>query len=80
MNKEEIFKTITNHACEVIPELEGHSFQLTDSLRELGANSLDRSEIVMMTLESLSLTIPLVDTVGAQDISELADILYEKLQ
>lgn len=78
MNKEAIFELITQHACTVIPRLEGHRFESTDSLRGLGANSLDRSEIVMMTLESLTLDIPLSETFRAENIGELAALLHAK--
>lgn len=78
MNKEEIFKVITEHAREVLPSLEDHSFQQDDSLKDLGANSIDRSEIVMMTLESLSLNVPLVELARVSNIGELASILHEK--
>ena len=80
MNREEIFRLITRHACEVIPELENHNFQSSDALKDLGANSIDRSEIVMMTLESLSLEIPLIEIAAAGNMGELASILYEKSQ
>ncbi len=80
MTKEEIFAIITRNACEVLPELEGHRFQENESLKDLGANSIDRSEIVIMTLESLSLKIPLIETVAAQNMGELAEMLYDKSQ
>jgi polyketide biosynthesis acyl carrier protein len=80
MNKEEIFRIITGHVREVIPELKDHDFQHDDSLKNLGANSIDRSEIVIMTLESLSLRIPLIEMAGAENMGELATILHEKLQ
>jgi polyketide biosynthesis acyl carrier protein len=78
MNKEDIFLIITQHAQEIIPGLESHDFQWTDSLRALGANSIDRSEIVMMTLDSISLEMPLSETIKAENIGELAALLYEK--
>ncbi|WP_455872352.1 acyl carrier protein [Serratia proteamaculans] len=79
MNKEEIINIIADHAREVIPSLAEHKFQPNDALKDLGANSIDRSEIVMMTLESLDLNIPMLDIAGAENIGELASILYEKL-
>lgn len=78
MNKEDIFKLIVRHSCEVIPELEGHVFQLSDRLNDLGANSVDRADIIMMTMEALSLQIPRVELFGAKNIGELVDVLYEK--
>jgi polyketide biosynthesis acyl carrier protein len=41
---------------------------------------MDRAEIVMMTLESLSLKIPLIELVSAKNIGKLADLLHEKHQ
>jgi polyketide biosynthesis acyl carrier protein len=78
VNKEEIFALMTKQAGEVIPRLEQHDFQWTDSLRALGANSIDRSEIVMMTLEVMELDIPLAETIRAENIGELAALLHSK--
>jgi polyketide biosynthesis acyl carrier protein len=78
VDKQAIFALITKHAGEVIPRLETHDFQPSDSLRALGANSIDRSEIVMMTLEVMELDIPLSETIRAENIGELAALLHEK--
>lgn len=78
MTRDDIFEIITRHTCEILPGLEGHTFRPDDALKNLGANSVDRSEIVMMTLESLSLNIPLVELAGAGNIGELAALLHEK--
>ncbi len=80
MNKTEIFEIIKRHTQEVIPGLENHTFVNSDRLIDLGANSVDRAEIVMRTMESLSLQIPRVELFGAKNIGELADVLYGKLQ
>jgi len=79
MKKEDIFELIANHTCKIIPKLRNHTFQPEDRLKDLGANSLDRSEIIEMVMESLSLQIPRVKVFGAKNIGELADILYESM-
>lgn len=79
MNREKIFELIVNHSCEVIPELQGYEFQRSDRLSDLGANSVDRADIIMMTMDSLSLQIPRVELFGAKNIGELADLVHEKL-
>ncbi|ONA04751.1 acyl carrier protein [Burkholderia pseudomallei] len=79
MDLQQVFDIIVRHTKEVIPGLDRHAFRTTDALKDLGANSLDRSEIVIMTLESLSLCIPLVEFAGARNIGELAEVLYAKL-
>jgi polyketide biosynthesis acyl carrier protein len=80
MTRDGIFNIIVQHSCEVIPELESHSFVETDRLADLGANSMDRADIIMMTLESLSLEIPLVELAKAKNLGELTALLYEKHQ
>jgi len=80
MNKDDIFNIIVNHSCEVIPALAAHPFQWSDQLSVLGANSIDRADIVMMTLESLALRMPLIALADAKNLGELADLLYAKLQ
>jgi polyketide biosynthesis acyl carrier protein len=79
VNEQEIFAIVIRHAQEVVPGLQGHRFQPAESLKELGANSVDRSEIVMMTLESLSLKMPLIETVKAANIGELVSVLHARL-
>lgn len=79
MNETKVMEVIIGHTREVLPGLANYQFHADDSLRELGANSIDRSEIVMMTLESLSLAIPLIEVARASSVGELASILYSKL-
>ncbi|NTG51722.1 acyl carrier protein [Agrobacterium rhizogenes] len=78
MSQDQIFETIVRHTREVLPDLDAYVFKATDSLRELGANSIDRADIIMMTLESLSLDFPLIEIAGAQSIGELAGIIHAK--
>ncbi|MCR8978416.1 acyl carrier protein [Brevibacillus laterosporus] len=80
MNREDILKLIIQHTCEIIQDLEDHDFQPSDKLVDLGANSVDRAEIVMMTMESVSLKVPRVSLAGATNIGELADVIFENLQ
>ncbi|ETX03756.1 MAG: hypothetical protein ETSY1_46220 (plasmid) [Candidatus Entotheonella factor] len=79
MDSESIFKLIVEQTCELLPELADHAFQRSDSLEDLGANSLDRSEILMMTLEALDLNLPAVEFHGPENIGELADVIHGKL-
>lgn len=45
MPEPRVFDLIVDHIREVIPELEDHRFEPSDSLRDLGANSIDRAEV-----------------------------------
>ena len=78
MNVQDIFNIIVGHTREIVPGLDDHPFQFSDSLRSLGANSIDRSEIIMMTLESLSLKMPLIEFAKAENIGELAGLMHAR--
>lgn len=78
MNKDDIMMLIKSHCCELIPELKGCEIRLSDTLEDLGANSMDRADIIMMTMEAMSLKIPRVELFRTKNIGELVDVLYEK--
>jgi polyketide biosynthesis acyl carrier protein len=79
MSKEDIFNIVIKHTRSILPDLDNYTFKINDKLVELGANSIDRADIVTMTLESLSLKMPRVELAGVKNIGELVDALYEKL-
>lgn len=79
MTKTEILGVIAQHARDVLPDLEHHAFVESDRLADLGANSVDRAEIAMMTQESLGLSVPRVELFGPKNIGELADLFLSKL-
>jgi polyketide biosynthesis acyl carrier protein len=74
----DIFDVVVAHAREVVPSMESHAFIPEDSLRELGANSMDRAEIVMSVMETLSLSIPRIELFGPRNIGELVDLIHAK--
>ena len=78
MNVDHVFNTICEHINEVLVLEDDQVITPADSMVALGANSIDRSEIIMMTLETLELEIPLVDTFGPKNIGELAALLASK--
>jgi polyketide biosynthesis acyl carrier protein len=80
MNKKDLFELIVRNTVEVLPELASHSFMPDDKLIDLGANSVDRAEIITITMEALSLQIPPNQFLGAKNIGELVDVFYKKLQ
>lgn len=80
MNKEQIVKLIKKYTREVAPELEETPIAQTDSLKNLGIDSVNRAEIIMMVMEDLSLNIPRIELAGAKDIGELADLFAAKLE
>lgn len=78
MNQDAVFELLSNHAREVVPHLEDHAFVQTDSLKSLGANSMDRADILMMTMEDLSIRCSLLELSSPTNLGELAALLLEK--
>lgn len=79
MTSDEIFAVICDNVRQILSDIGDRPLVRTDRLDALGANSVERTEIVIMTLEHLDLNIPLVDTYGPRNIGELADLLSTKL-
>jgi polyketide biosynthesis acyl carrier protein len=77
MNSDDILKVITQVTREVLPGLDDHEFVRSDRLAELGANSLDRADIIVRVLETLGLSIPRTALARATNVGELADLLQE---
>ncbi|MDJ1182486.1 acyl carrier protein [Roseofilum casamattae] len=77
--KEQVLKLIKQSTREIAPELEEAPLEPTDSLKGLGLNSVDRAEVLMMVMEDLDLSVPLVELAGAKNIGELADVFVSKL-
>ena len=75
----DIVTLIAQNARDTVPHLEEQQISASDSLRDLGANSIDRSEIIMTTMQALAVKIPLIEFAKAENIGELAGIFHEKL-
>jgi polyketide biosynthesis acyl carrier protein len=78
MDKSHVFDVIVRCTREVLPDLESHEFRPEERLADLGANSIDRAEIVVLVLEALSLRVPRTEVFGPNNIGELADLLHIK--
>lgn len=77
MSKEKIFEIIKENILDIIPELDLSEVTMKDSLKEIGANSVDRADIIMFTMESLNIRIPMVKFGNAANIGDIVDIMYE---
>lgn len=75
----EILELISASVIDVLPETAAHTFSPSDSLVDLGANSVDRAEILNLVLENLSLNMPRTQLFGPQNIGELAALLCKAL-
>lgn len=77
MSKEHVFEVVKNVVMEVLPDVKPEEISMERSLKELGANSIDRMEVVTMSMEELDLKIPLMSFAQVSNIEGLVDVLTE---
>lgn len=80
MDEVQIFTQMKEVILDVLPTIETKSITPTNSLRDLGANSVDRAEILIRTMAELKLKIPLIEFGKAKNINELIAILMKANQ
>ena len=79
MTKDEVFTVVKNNILEILTDLDAGKVKADVSMSELGANSIDRMDVVIKSMEDLSLEIPLVEFAKVGNIGGLVDLLYSKL-
>lgn len=79
MQKQEIFQVIKSNVIKVLPDIGPENVTIDISLKDLGANSVDRVEIVQYCMEELHLKIPRVEFGKARDLSDLLEILSDHI-
>ena len=62
----------------IVPSVEPASLRPDVHLRDLGADSVDRVEIIMTVLDRLGLEEPLASFTDLADIDEMVDFLYRR--
>ncbi|WP_181614165.1 phosphopantetheine-binding protein [Nonomuraea soli] len=75
MNEDEIFETVRRNVLKVLPELTPDEVTIDGTLSDLGANSIDRADVVTMTMEDLGMVIPVAEFQDVSDIRSLVDLL-----
>lgn len=78
MNSQQILDILVTEIRDTLPDLADQPITASDSMAELGVDSIERSEVILATLEKLELKIPLVELYGPQNIGELAELLHAK--
>lgn len=74
MNRTEILALVKSTILEVIPELTPDSLTPEQSLVDLGANSVDRMDIITLSMESLELNISMLEFAGARNIGDIVAV------
>jgi thioesterase domain-containing protein/acyl carrier protein len=75
--RDSVLEVVRRHTLAVLDGLAPEAVTLDTSLRELGANSIDRVEIATLAMEELDADIPRGRLAGVANLASLVDLLAE---
>ncbi len=79
MNTNDIMQIVKGIILEVLPGLSLEQIEIDKSLKELGANSIDRMEVVTMSMEALGIKVPMTEFGQVTNIEGLIGVLTSKV-
>lgn len=77
IDKEKIFAVIKANTLRVLPDVRSDDITIDGNLTDLGANSIDRVEVVMYSLQELRLKIPAPELHGLKNLRAVVELLYQ---
>lgn len=75
MNMAGIFEILKRSIKEIMVDIDVDSLKMEDSIKALGANSIDRMEIIVMAMEEMGVKIPMLEFARAKNIGEIIGVL-----
>jgi len=76
-NATDVFEVVKRTTLEVLPELPPDAVTPDGNLTDLGANSIDRADIVAIAMEELAITVPVGEFQAVHDIGSLVAVLQK---
>ncbi|MER7204465.1 phosphopantetheine-binding protein [Streptomyces sp. CB01635] len=77
MTDEAIFAVIRAQIVDVLPEVADIEITLDHSMRDLGANSIDRMDVVIAAQDELGIKVPNAELTKANDLRSLVAVFRE---
>ena len=76
LTQTQVFELVKNNILEILPKTQADLIVPEQSLADLGANSVDRMEIVTLSMEDLGVKIPLMSFARVFNIESLVEVLF----
>jgi acyl carrier protein len=80
MERQEVAAVVCKHLIEVVGDLKPSDIDMTRSMKEFGANSLDMVEVVSCAMRELKVKVPRSELSKLTNMDGLVDLLYTSLQ
>lgn len=75
MDRIDAFELVKKVLLEILPDLDPSVVQPESKLVDLGANSVDRMDLITSSMEESDISRPLLDFANVTTLQELADVL-----
>lgn len=80
MDREEIASIVRKHLMEVVGDLKDADIDMSRSMKEFGANSLDIVDVVSSAMRELKVKVPRSELGRLTNMNGLVDLLYASVQ
>ncbi|GAA2495436.1 acyl carrier protein [Streptomyces thermolineatus] len=77
--EEQVLAVLRRTTAEIVPEVDPALITPDRTLSDLGCNSIDRAEIVTLTMEELGIVVPVHEFHQGLDIGTLAAVMGKRL-
>jgi len=77
MTREEMFAVVKANMQEIVEAAKGRDILETDSMRDIGADSLEIVEVVSRSMKQLRIKVPRTELTKAENLKDLLD-LFER--
>jgi polyketide biosynthesis acyl carrier protein len=77
MNENQVMDVVRRRTVEVLADLAPEDISFDGTLADLGANSLDRLDILTLSMEDLGITVPPAAFSQARDLRSLVALLVK---
>lgn len=78
MSRTDILETLKNAIAEIM-YINTDNITEEESLKELGANSIDRADIIITAIENCNVKIPMMKFSEAKNIGGIIDVILENM-
>jgi len=75
MEESMIFASIKRNVALVVPEIDPDAISMEQSLYDLGCNSIDRAEVVTLTMHELRIAVPATEFRQGDTIARLVTVM-----
>jgi acyl carrier protein len=80
VDREEIASIVRKHLIEVVGDLKEADIDMSRSMKEFGANSLDIVDVVSSAMRELKVKVPRSELGRLTNMNGLVDLLYASVQ